>query len=169
MMKQSRSKRLVLVAAAVAVVVGATPVAYAGGQAVGAGLAGRPVARFVVEQIGRLLALRSEVDLTADQRLQLRSLFEQHREKIVGAARTVVAKRRALQDAVRAEKPDEKAIRSAADDLGQAIGDAAVLASTLRKDAHAVLTEKQAAAIEQFRAATRAAVDALLDELAGKK
>jgi Spy/CpxP family protein refolding chaperone len=173
MTMRSRSKWLIVVAATMAVVMAATPVAMAGGRRIGrrihGGLEGRPVAQFVVQQIGRLLTLKQEVDLSKTQRLQLWSIFEQNREEIVGAARAVIDKRRALHNATLAEQPDEKAIRTAAAELGKVIGDAAVLRGKLTKHVRGVLTDDQQAAVKKFRAETQGAVDALLDELAGKK
>ncbi len=55
----------------------------------------------------------------------------------------VAEKRRALRDATLAENPNEATIRDAADELGKAIGDAAVVGSKIKAEIHKVLTPEQ--------------------------
>src|SRR4029077_1724160 len=84
-----------------------------------------PLRMLLSGQIGRLLTLRSEVNLTAYQREQIHGIVKSHKQELVTAMKPVAEKRRALRDATIAEHPDEAAIRTAASDLGKAIGDAA--------------------------------------------
>jgi Spy/CpxP family protein refolding chaperone len=134
-------------------------------------LAGTPLGKFLSGRIGRAMVLRSELDLTPEQTKALRSTIKAHRAEIAQTIAPVAAKRRALRDAVLSDTTDEAAIRSAADDLGKAIGDAAVKAAKLRK----VLVEKvkptpeQVAKIKAFRADNDQAAVEFLEKMAGSK
>jgi Spy/CpxP family protein refolding chaperone len=104
--------------------------------------------------------------VTAEQREKFRDMLAEHRTEIVGVAKPVVEKRRALRDAVLADHPDESAIRSAANDLGKAIGDAAVLAAKVKPEVSKVLTSEQRDKIKQFRTKNDKAVDEFIDKIA---
>ena len=126
------------------------------------------IGRFFTGQIGRLMVLRSELNVTDEQRDQIRDIVKGHRTEIVPVAQKVVEKRRALRTAVLAANPDEKAIRAAADDLGKAIGDAAVLASKVAGEVKPVLTQEQRDRIGQFRAEREGATDTFLQKALGE-
>jgi Spy/CpxP family protein refolding chaperone len=96
----------------------------------------------------RLNLLSEELGLTDDQRAALKNLVRSHRQEIQPLVKTVIAKKRALQELVLAENPDPAAIRQASADLGNAIGEAAVLGSTLAQKAQSILTPEQ---LNQFR------------------
>ena len=70
----------------------------------------------------------------------------------------------ALRKAVTSETANEEAIRKAADDLGAAIGDAAVLASGFVGEAREVLTPEQAQLLEEFMAERESRVDTWLEK-----
>jgi periplasmic protein CpxP/Spy len=125
----------------------------------------RPVRMFLSGQLGRLLELRSELDLTADQRSQIREIVKSHRQEIADAIRPMVEKRRALRDATLAENANEATIRAAADELGKAIGDAAVVGSHVKAEIHKVLTPEQQEKISHFRGESQSAVDKFLDKM----
>lgn len=130
-------------------------------------LANTPMGRFVSGQIGRLLVLRSELDLTDGQREQIRDVLVSRRPQIVDTVKTVREKRLALRDAVLNPEASEADIRAAADELGDVIADAAVKAAKLRGELAPVLTEEQRQTIVEFIAERDDSVTKFLDK-AGK-
>jgi Spy/CpxP family protein refolding chaperone len=118
-----------------------------------------PFMRLIRGEIGRWMVLRSELDLTSDQKHQIAAVLQAHKSEIVQAVQPIVEKRRALRDAVIAPNPDEKTIRADADDLGKSIGDAAVLASKIRQQIAPILTDDQKHDISEFRSQSDAAID----------
>jgi Spy/CpxP family protein refolding chaperone len=125
-----------------------------------------PLLRLIRGQIGRWMVLSSELDLSTRQKQQIRDILVTHKPEIVAAIQPVVEKRRALREAVTAPVPDEKAIRAAADDLGHAVGDAAVLASKLKQQIAPILTDEQKRQIGDFRSQSDAAVDNFFAKMA---
>jgi Spy/CpxP family protein refolding chaperone len=126
----------------------------------------RPVRMLASGQFGRLLALRSELELTEQQRGEIREIVKSHRQEIVTVFKPLAEKRRALRDVTISEHADEAAIRAAAADLGKAIGDAAVVGSKVKAEVYKVLTPKQRQQVKDFRGQSEAAVDKFLDEAA---
>jgi Spy/CpxP family protein refolding chaperone len=137
-----------------------------GAPAAGADGGVRPLRAFMSGQFGRLLTLRSELGVTGEQRAEIRQIVASHRSEIVAVAKPIVEKRRALRDAVLAENPDETSIRAAANDLGKAIGDAAVLASQVKPEVYQVLTPEQQKKVEVFRTESHSAMDRFMHEMA---
>ena len=129
----------------------------------------RPLARLIRGQIGRWLVLRSELNLTDDQKQQIAAILKSHKAEIVQAVQPIVEKHRALRAAVTAPSPDEKAIRAASDDLGHAIGDAAVLASKIRGKIAPILTDQQRQEIQDFRSQSDHAVDDFFAKVAAEQ
>jgi len=127
--------------------------------------AGTPLAKLITGNIGRLLVLRSELNLTDEQRSKLVATVKTHRDEIRPAVRDVVNKRRALRQAVLAQPSDPTAIRKAADDLGKTIGEAALLASKVIKEARQHLTDAQIERIRQFGEGRDKSVDQWLNEI----
>ena len=132
-------------------------------------LADTPLGQLVVGRVGRLLVLRSRLDVTPEQRRQIGQVLRSHRKEIGEALKPVVAKRRALREAVAAETPDEKAIRAAAAELGEAVGGAAVLAAKVRGEIRGVLAAEQIKLIEAARAEGHEEVDRFLQKLTEEK
>jgi Spy/CpxP family protein refolding chaperone len=124
--------------------------------------------RLITGHIGRFLVLRSELSVTPEQKTKIREAVESRKDRIGPVVKSLKDKRRALRDAVRAETPDEAAIRAAADQLGKAIADAAVLASQVVADARKVMTDEQRSRIEQFIKANDTAQDGFLKEFFGQ-
>jgi Spy/CpxP family protein refolding chaperone len=133
----------------------------------GAGDGGmHPLRTFIQGQIGRLMTLRSDLDVTNEQREAIKKIVQGHKVEIIAVATPIVEKRRALRDATLAKTPDETAIRAAASDLGKAIGDAAVLASKVKGEVAKELTPEQQKKIEQFRLGSDQALDNFVKILA---
>lgn len=153
----------VLLTALAAVGIAAAPDA---GPWSGHPLANSPLGRMLSGCIGRLLVLRSELNVTAEQKAQIREVLVGHRAQIAATVKSVRDKRLVLRNAVLSGKADEARIRAAAGELGKAIGDAAVKASKLRNEIAPILTEDQQRLIGKFLKENDAAVDKLLTSAA---
>lgn len=140
--------------------------AAAAPRALSGDAAGHPLRMFLQGQVGRLMTLRSELDVTPEQRAAIQKIVVEHKSEIATVAKPIVANRRALRDATLAKDTNEAAIRTAANDLGKSIGDAAVLASKLKGEASKVLSPDQMKKIEVFRADSDTAVDGFLAKFA---
>jgi len=125
-----------------------------------------PLGRMISGNLGRLLVLRSELNVTPEQKAEVRQIVASHRQEIVATVQSVRAKRVALRDAVLAQEADEAAIRSAADELGDAIGEAAVKAAKLKAQLAPVLNAEQQTLIMEFIADRDAAVEGFLNRAA---
>ena len=99
----------------------------------------------------RMNILFDELGLTGDQRIALKKLFKDHRKDIQPQAEGVMIKGRALRELILAETPDPAAIRQASAELGTTIGDAAVQASVLAKEARSILTPEQVNKLKELR------------------
>jgi len=142
------------------------------GGAASAGEGGReggPLRRFISGQIGRLMTLKSDLNLSDDQKQQIKQIVLSHRSEIVAVAKPLVESKRALRDATFAANPDEQAIRAAADKLGKAVADAAVLASKIKMEAAKVLTADQMKTLSEFRDSTDKSVDRFMQEFQDAK
>jgi Spy/CpxP family protein refolding chaperone len=118
-----------------------------------------PLARLIHAQIGRWITLRAELDLTPAQKEQIHSILQSHKAEIVQVMQPVAEARRALREAVLNPNSDEKTIRGDADNLGHAIGDAAVLAAKIKQEINPILTDEQRQKLKDFRAQSDHAVD----------
>lgn len=150
---------------------GVTAVALAGvkskhaqiAQSIGADEPGRPIANLIRSGVRRLVTLKSDLNLTDEQRTEIRETVKAHREALVPAIEEVMAKRNILRAAVLADNADESAIRAAATDLGASIGDAAVLASKVAAEVKPILTDEQKQILQDFRADRQLALETFLE------
>jgi periplasmic protein CpxP/Spy len=95
------------------------------------------------------LGLLRGLDLTEDQRAQVRQIMQGHRDEFRAVSERLQAAHRAQQDAVTATPFDENAVRARAADVAAIQADAAVLRAKVHSDVFAVLTpEQQAKAAE---------------------
>ncbi len=124
----------------------------------------RPLAGFIRNAVRQLVTLRSQLAVTDEQRTAIREIVVSHRAEIVPVVKDISAKRQVLRAAVLADKPDEQAIRAAADAMAKSIGDAAVLASQVAAQVKPLLTEEQKQRIHQFQEERRGALETFLDE-----
>ncbi|MCY3846648.1 MAG: Spy/CpxP family protein refolding chaperone [Acidobacteria bacterium] len=98
-----------------------------------------------------LLPLR-QLDLSVEQREQVRTAVAESREARRDTARAIRGARRALAEAVTADTVDEARIRSLAADLGRLEGDAAVARAGLRAALWRLLTPEQQERAAEIRA-----------------
>ncbi len=109
-----------------------------------------PLGRLIMGNFGRVLVLRSELNVTPEQKEKIHQILKSHKAEAAPIAKSLTEKGRALRKAVLADNSDEAAIRKAADELGKAIGDAAVLASKVGGEVKPVLTQEQRERIGKF-------------------
>lgn len=139
-----RTKRIAAIAVIVAIVAAAGSAwAFHGGFSRVCGLDKSPVKRLIVGHIGRLLVLKSQLNITEDQKKKIGEIIKSHTDEIVPVAKAALEKRRNLREAVLKEPVDEKAIRAAAQDLTKSIADASILAAKVIAEARPVLTKRQ--------------------------
>ena len=149
-------KRWILVSAIIVVAVGGLAlVSYAGRHFPG------PMG---LGPMYRLNLLSEELGLTDDQRAALKNLFKEHRKDIQPLAETMMARKRALMELVLAGNSDPDLIRKASADLGNAIADAAVEASSLARQAQAILTPDQWKKFQDMRQSRQRSFDRALRE-----
>ncbi len=124
-------------------------------------------ARFHQLHGGQLQRLHQELNLSPEQREAAQQTLMAHRGEIAGVLRPVVEAHRALHDAVMTDKADAASIRKAADNLGKAVGDAAVTFASIKTEllANAKLTPEQLAKAAEMRGAFQTSVDELLNTL----
>jgi Spy/CpxP family protein refolding chaperone len=112
----------------------------------------------------RMNMLFDQLGVTDEQRVALKNLFKEHRQKIQPSMKIVMAKGRALRELVLAETPNQAAIRQASADLGNAIAEAAVQASALAKEARSILTPEQVERFKEMRQHRQKVFDETLRE-----
>ena len=100
--------------------------------------------------VGIILRLKEKLDLDANQVEQLEALKNENQGQFKANAEAVKAKRDALQDAVESGA-SEAVIRSAASEVGYAIGDQAVLRGSTKAKVNTILTSDQIAKLEELR------------------
>jgi Spy/CpxP family protein refolding chaperone len=152
--------------------IGTVAVAAAPGTGAAPGkrlLADTPLGRMVSGCIGRLLVLRADLNLTDQQKQQVRDVLVSHRAEIAATVKTVHEKRVALRTAVLSGTSDEAAIRAKANELGGVIGDAAVKAAKLRGELAPILTAEQRQLVQKFLGEQDAAVSKFLEQASSEK
>lgn len=128
----------------------------------------RPIFEFARKHFKRAWEMRSKLDLSEEQKARIRQTVADHKAQMLEVFKQVREKRQALREKVLAEMPSEESIRAAADELGKAIGDAAVKASQMAAELRKNLTEEQLNKIRKFREKQRAEFDKLLDKALGE-
>jgi Spy/CpxP family protein refolding chaperone len=108
--------------------------------------------------VGRCLVLLSQLDLTDEQRAAITGIVKERSDEIVAVARAIGDKHHALREAVLSEQA-EKEIRELASELGDAVGDATVLASDVLRGVRGVLTPEQIEQLETLREARRSGAE----------
>ena len=125
-----------------------------------------PVGQLVAGSIGRWMVIRSELNLTEEQRGRIRGVLVAHRAQIAETVKSVHVKRTALRDAV-LQGQSEDQIRAAAAQLGDVIADASVKAAKLRNEVAPILTEDQRKLIGKSVADQDQAVGKFLEQAGG--
>ena len=124
-----------------------------------------PLIRLIWGNIGRRITLNAELNLTDEQRAEIRAIVQKYRKDLRPATQKIFDAKRALRKAILAEPLNEAAIQKASQDLGKAIGDASVLLSKLVAEVRPVLTPEQIETIRKFSRERDNAVDRWLEEM----
>ena len=91
----------------------------------------------------KIMRLVSQLDLTDKQSDEVREIFKSHMEQFIDVMWKIARAKRELSRGFDDDVADERAIRAAADRLGDAISQAAVLRSDLPRQISEVLTPEQ--------------------------
>jgi protein CpxP len=97
------------------------------------------------------LALRG-LDLTEEQRTQVRAIVGQHRDELRAAGQKLGAAFKAQRDAVSAVPVDEGLIRAKSAELAAAQTDAALLHAKVHSEVYQLLTPEQQAKAKELKA-----------------
>ena len=135
------------------------PRIFVGPMAVAAGLA---LAATAYAQTGTQAPPPAGLNLTDAQRNEIRTLREARQSDAQALRVKMRAARQQMQQALRADVPDEAAVRSAAESVAALQADQAVLQARARSQFIKVLTPEQQARMKQARA--RAAERAQRDQ-----
>jgi protein CpxP len=101
---------------------------------------------------GGPMAMLRQLDLSEEQRTQVRQIMDGHRDELRAVGERVRAAHQAQNDAVTAAQFDEQAVRSKAAELAAVEADAAVLQAKLHSEVFAVLTPEQQAKAAELKA-----------------
>lgn len=135
-------------------------------ESLGAGIfCDGPVKSHIMGRIGRLLTLRSDLNVTDKQKDEIKGIVKKNKNELLSRAKAVVEKRRALREAVLAKQPNPDQIKAAADALGKAVGEAAVTASKVIAEARPMLKADQEKTIKTFIESNDKALDKLMAQL----
>ena len=92
---------------------------------------------------GRMdLGLRG-IDLTDEQRQQVQTIMESHRDELRQAGNKMREAHRAFAEATSAETIDEAAIRTASTSIASAMADEGILRAKVRSEVSGILTAEQ--------------------------
>jgi len=108
--------------------------------------------RFGRGGFGSPMAMLRQLDLTDDQRAQVRQVMDSHRDELRAVGERVRAAHRAQNDAVNAAQFDEQVVRTRAAELAAVQADAAVLQAKVHSEVFAVLTPEQQAKAAELKA-----------------
>ena len=175
-MKLQGFGKVVAAAAAAALVIGVAMVGLSAQQparrgagrgqfGMGPGAAGL---RMQVAMRGMFLRGVRALELSADQKAQMRSAMQGHREAIKAIARDMATARRELNDRVTADTVDEAAIRDASAKVAEVEARAALLRANVHQQMFGLLTpdqqQKAKAMREKAKSRIRKAVDQAMEQ-----
>jgi len=112
--------------------------------------------------------LKEKLKLTDDQTQKIHAVLQTHKDEIASALTSLNDTHKALLAAVRADKVDETAIKTASAAMGTAIGNASVLRAKVRQEVMAILTPEQRTQIDEALDAMQQNKDEAVGEMGGK-
>jgi len=92
-----------------------------------------------------------ELDLSDDQKAQLKSIADSHRDEFRAAGEKVRAIRESMRSLVDAESINESAIRAKSAEIAAAEADMLILNAKVRKESMQILTAEQLAKLKEQR------------------
>jgi Spy/CpxP family protein refolding chaperone len=99
----------------------------------------------------RFLEGMQELNLTEDQKTQLRKIMEESRPSMEPLTKSLNEERRALMELIRKSPVDETAIRETATKIGSLEGDVAVGRAKIAEKMRAILTPEQAKKFDEMK------------------
>ena len=93
-----------------------------------------------------------ELDLTEDQRAQLKQIAESHRDEFRAAGEKARAAHDGMQALMEADQIDENAIRAKSQEIAAAEAEVMILNAKVRQQSMQVLTSEQQAKLKELRA-----------------
>jgi periplasmic protein CpxP/Spy len=100
---------------------------------------------------GGMVRALSSLDLTDDQKTQIKAILKDEEPKLEPLVNEVVLSKKALFEAVHSRTFDEKAVRAAASDSARASADLAVERARIVSRFRGLLTDEQQARLETIR------------------
>jgi Spy/CpxP family protein refolding chaperone len=128
----------------------------------------RPLLKCFADNTARVFNLLRGLDLNSEQKAQVAAVLKANKKEISSVLHRLNDEHRKVVEAVRAENPNEGAIRAAAAGLGQAIADGAVLRAKVRREVQPILTPAQRQKIDATIGECQAAVDKALQDFDAK-
>ena len=114
---------------------------------------------------GGPMAMLRQLDLTEDQRAQVKQVMDSHRAELQAIGEKLRAAHKAQQDAVTAAQFDEQAVRTKAAELATLTADAAVLHAKVHSEVFAVLTPEQQTKAAELKAQRQARVQQMRERV----
>ncbi|MBI4529097.1 MAG: Spy/CpxP family protein refolding chaperone [Deltaproteobacteria bacterium] len=122
----------------------------------------RPVVDLLLKNLGKWSELRNDLGLTNYQKEQIAEVVRSRKPEILQTVLKLRSQRKRVLAAVRAENPDETAIRAAVAEMTESLADAAVLRSQIRQQTIAILTPKQREQVDKFLSDVQSSIDEAL-------
>ena len=97
-----------------------------------------------------------ELDLSDDQKAQVKSIHESHQAEFQAAGEKVGTAREGMRKLLEADTLDEAAVRAKSVEVAAAEADAAILGAKVRAQTLQVLTSEQLAKLKEFQASRQA-------------
>jgi Spy/CpxP family protein refolding chaperone len=92
------------------------------------------------------------LDLTDDQKAQIKTIADSHRDEFRAAGQKVGAAREAMRTLIEADALDESAIRAKSAEVAAAEADLMILNAKVRRESQQVLTSEQLAKLKELQA-----------------
>ncbi len=146
--------------------VGATVAAESGALGSGQSWRNLPGGRLLQGQIGRLMSLRAELNLSDEQRSQIRQMPHSKKSQISKLLTQLVEQRSTLRDMAIQETPDKKTIQKTSDQMAKTVAQAAILGGELRQKIMTVMDDEQRLILAAVQSDRQDAMDKWLSELA---
>lgn len=93
-----------------------------------------------------------ELDLTDDQKTQVKSIVDSHQAEFKAVGETMRAARDGMQSLIEADTLDESAVRAKSVEVAAAEADAAILNAKVRAQTQQILTAEQLAKLKELKA-----------------
>jgi len=93
-----------------------------------------------------------ELDLTDDQKAQVKSIADSHQAEFKAVGEKMRAARGGMQALIEADALDESAVRAKSVEVAAAEADAAILNAKVRTQTLQILTAEQLAKLKEFKA-----------------